>query len=106
MPVAFSSLSLEYVRVPVAAEDQGVAVDPTSNVVEFAFETFADDTEPSSFTAGDWETDPGPPAIYYARILIGPAGTIVLADGKYHIWIKITASPEIPVRRVGVLTIE
>lgn len=103
--IQMSSLSSEFIRSRVSAIEAGVAVDPTSDVVGFAFELLAV-TEPASFTTGTWETDSsGPDPVYYARIQIGPGGDIVLANGEYYGWLKITDSPEIPVRRIGRLRI-
>lgn len=104
MSVTLSSLSTEYIRVKVVAYESGSQVDPTSKAVTFAF-TADSTTEPSGgdWKTGEWETDPAGP-VYYARILVGPTGE-TLTDGKYHVWVKIAGSPEIPVRRVGVLTI-
>lgn len=75
--------------------------------MEFAFMDDVTSAEPGGgdWNAGEWETDSGPPIVYYARILIGPGGGLVLADGKYDVWIRITSAPELPVRHVGRLTI-
>ena len=103
MAVKLSSLSTEYIRVPVSATENGQPVDPTSSTVEFAFMTDPK-LEPTTWYNGSWETAG---TTYYARILIGSgAGGTALADGKYYVWLRITGSPEIPVRRVGVLEIE
>lgn len=106
--VKISSLSLEFLSVPVAAEKTGAPYDPTGDAVDWAFKDFSTDAEPSGgdWVVGNWETDPGPPAIYYARCLVGPGGTTTLTDGKYHVWLRITDSPEIIVRRIGVITVE
>lgn len=95
-----SSLSREYVRCEVRASANGVQVDPTVDIVEFAAVTVG--TEPSSWTAGGWETVPGP--IYFARIMVGGLGssaTLALADGLYDVWVRVTDSPEKPAWRVG-----
>lgn len=104
-----SSLSKEYVRIPVAAlNDAGVLTDPTANTVAIAF-TAGEDTEPTSFTAAAWETsesvqvDVGGQLVatpYKARILVGP-GALVLADGEYTAWVKVTSGAEIPVIAAG-----
>lgn len=109
MHLRISSLSKEYVRIPVATlGDDGESADPTVNVVAIAF-TAAEETEPSSFNAATWETselvdvDVGGIRIrtpYKARILVGPGG-LVLADGEYTAWVKVTAGSEIPVRAAG-----
>ena len=99
--VEFSSISLEYLRSRVDAKEAGVQVDPTGNVVEWAFEQTRD-AEPSSWTAGSWETDnTGPDPVYYARILVGPAGDVTLTDDVYWAWVRVTDSPEVPARQVG-----
>lgn len=105
MAVKIHSLSKEYIKVPVSVEVNGADYDPTGDTVEFSFTTFADDADPTAWNIGDWETDPGPPIRYYGRVVIGTGG-VVLAVGKYHVWVRITDSPEIPVRLVGVLTID
>lgn len=101
-PVLLSSLSLEHVRVRVAATSSGAVVNPTSDTVAMAFKQA--DAEPSGgdWKTASWETDSTQtPAVYYARCLVGPSGTVTLADGSWDVWIKVTDSPEIPVRRVG-----
>jgi len=104
MAVTLSSLSTEYIRAEVSATEAGEPVDPTGGAVEFAFKDT--DVEPAGgdWKTGEWETDPAVSPVYYARILIGPSGE-TLADGKYNVWLKIANSPEIPVRKIGVLTI-
>jgi hypothetical protein len=96
-----SSLSKEYIAVEV--EDLLSGADPTGNSVAFAF--MSSSTEPSSgdFSAGSWRT--GSDGKYYAQALIGPGGTHVLTNGTYYIWVKLTASPEIPIRNVGKIVI-
>lgn len=103
MAVSLSSLSTEYIRVEVTAYESGALVDPTSKAVSFAFITGSTEPSGGDWKTGEWETDPAGPT-YYARILVGPSGE-TLADGRYNVWLKIAGSPEIPVRRVGVLTI-
>lgn len=105
--VTISSTSREYVRLPVAATLDGIAQDPTADTVEFA--AVAVGAEPSSWTAGQWETDTTTdPDTFWARILVsGTAGggTLALADGTYDLWIRVTDSPERPARRVGTLIV-
>lgn len=106
MAVSLSSLSNEYIRVQVSATESGAVVDPTGTAPDFAFMDDTASAEPGGgdWNAGNWETDAGPPIIYYARILVGSAGQVV-AEGKWDVWIRITSSPEIPVRHIGRLTI-
>ena len=105
--VRISSSSREYVLVDIAATVAGVVQDPTGDTVEFAAVTPG--SEPSSWTAGSWETDTTTdPDTYAARILIsgtGGGGTLALADGTYDLWVRITDSPERPARPVCRLVI-
>jgi hypothetical protein len=58
-----------------------------------------DGQDPAS---GDWK-----PAAWdgnYAIVLVGPATSIPLTRGvTYEVWVRITATPEIPVLRPGFL---
>lgn len=105
--VNISVLTTEYIRVRVEAEDSGVPVDPTSNPPEFALLDFDTDPDPvgGDWSNGTWETVvSGSETQYYARIIVGTGG-IVLVVGKYNVWLKVTHSPEIPVRKVGALDV-
>ncbi len=100
--LTLSRLSKEYVRVAVAAEEAGAAVNPTLDVVQMAFTL--NDAEPvaGDWKAATWETDASTtPATYYARCLVGPAGTVVLGAGIYAVSVKVTDNPEVPVRKAG-----
>ena len=105
--IRISSTSREYVRVPVSASEAGVVQNPTGDTVEFSAVTPG--AEPSTWTAGTWETDATTdPDSYYARILIsgtGGGGTLAMADGTYDLWVRITDSPERPARPVCRLVI-
>jgi hypothetical protein len=98
------AVSLEYVRVGVAATAGGAQVNPTNDVVQMAF--VSPTATPST---GDWKTaswDSGNTnGVYTALCLVGPGGTVQLPVGKYQVWVKITDSPEIPARPAGLLQI-
>lgn len=101
-----SSASLEYVRVPVFAKESGAVVNPTSDVVTMAFLTADADPAGGDWKAAVWETDTTTtPDTYYAKCLIGTGGTAVLANGRYQVWVKVTDSPEIPVKPAGLLVV-
>lgn len=103
MALRISSLSTEYVRVPVTATKNGLPYDPTSSTVQMAFPGYGVEPITGDWKSASWETQGGN---YWARCLIGPSGgTITLADGFYDVWVKIADSPETPVRRAGTLTI-
>ncbi len=105
MPYSLSSLSLEYVRLPVSAKDSGAVVNPTADAVAMAFMASGPPAGGDWKTAS-WETDATTtPPTYYARCLVGPGGTVPLAPGTYMIWLKITDAPEIPARPVAPITI-
>ena len=92
-----STLALEYVRSAVARDD---ASDPTGDVVKLAFMSTTANPGSGDWKTSDWETVSG---IYYARCLVGPGGTVTLTAGDYHVWVKVTDNPEIPVRKAGIL---
>lgn len=97
MALQRSVLDLEYVMVPVSTLP---GVDPTSDVVEFAFEPT--NADPTSWTIGSWETIN---SRYFARCLVGPGGDVTLSVDGYWVWVRVTDNPEIIVRRVGRLRI-
>lgn len=102
MAVRLSSLSTEYVKVPVKWIEEGQAVDPTLLPVKFAFLISGEPIE-ADWKTGSWETGG---STYFARCLVGPAGVATLADGTYAMWLRVTSTPETPVKRVGTLVIE
>lgn len=110
-----SNLSTQYLRVPVYARRAGADYDPTGDTVQFALtlrpsSQAADQyNEPASgdWGTGSWETDGG---INYALINVGPSGTVTWpASGTfprfYQVWMKVTATPEVPVLLVGELEV-
>lgn len=98
MTIRLSSLSTEYVYVPVSV---ATGVDPTANLVEMAFVTGSTEPAAEDWNAAEWEPG-GPP--YRIQCLVGGQDTD-LADGTYNIWIRIDAAPESIVRRAGTLVI-
>lgn len=97
-----SSLSTEYIRVSVSVTKAGIPFDPTGDTVQMAFPLPNVEPVLADWKASSWESTGGN---YWARCLVGPSGTVTLADGNYDVWVKITDSPEIPVRKVGSLSI-
>lgn len=96
-----ASSSTEYVNVPILATIAGTPYNPTADAVQMAFVTGP--SQPTVFFAGDWVTTVQ--GTFIAQCLIGPAGPNVLAPGLYTVWIKITDSPEVPVKPAGTLQI-
>lgn len=106
MPHQISTASTEYVLARVTARVSGGFANPTTNTVQMAF--LATQLAPISgdWKSASWETDAvSEPDTYYARCLVGPAGTVTLAAGDYEVWVKITDSPENPVLRCGQLRV-
>lgn len=97
-----SALTLEYLRYPITARRDGADIDPTGDAVAFA--VVAARTEPVSgdWKVGEWEIDGD---TTYARVLVGPGGTITLTPERYDVWLRITDDPEIPVRKIGSLRV-
>lgn len=107
MPVAeISAASLEYVRVPVAAQSSGIAVNPTADVVQLAFMSGRTNPATGDWKAASWDTDVTTvPPTYRARCLVGPGGAVTLSPGTYLVWVKVTDSPEMPVKPAGPLKV-
>ena len=99
MASTISVLSTEYLRYTVQATIAGTPYNPSGDTVAFAFPLTG--MSPSTWYTGSWEQVG---VTYVARILIGPSGQ-TLSTGSYDVWIKITDSPEIPVRKVDTLTV-
>jgi hypothetical protein len=100
-----SVLSKEYRRWPVALTVDGAVIDPTTDPVSLAFMATAETPETSDFVAATWETVAFTPPKYYARLLIGPSGDVVLAPGTYRVWLKVTDNPEVPVLPIDTLAV-
>ena len=98
-----SALSLEYVKVQVTALENGTAIDPTTDIVSMAFPVTNVVPVSGDWKSASWETTPT--GAYYARCLVGPGGTVTLAAGRYDIWIRVSDSPEVPVKQAGQLLI-
>jgi hypothetical protein len=97
-----STLSLEYVRVPVQATENGVLVNISGDSVQMAFPATGVAPVTGDWKGASWETDPTVvPNVYFARCLVGPGGAVVLGAGTYDVWLKITDNPEIPTRKAG-----
>ena len=95
--------SVEYLRVPVCATRAGVPYDPTADPVAFAFCPAASADDPAddlTYHNGIWETVSG---VHYAKCLYGSGWT--LSPGAYLVLLKITDSPETPVKKAGWLKV-
>ena len=98
--------SLEYVLVPIAVKESGNLVDPTADTVQMAFTNEGVDPLDTDWNAGSWETDSSQfQAVYYARCLVGPGGTITLTAQVWDTYVKIIDVPETPVLAAGQIRI-
>ncbi len=100
MSQRISALSKEYVKVQVSATESGAAIDPTPDVVAMAIVTGTPVS--GDFHTATWETAG---TKYYARLLVGPGAALTLTPGTYGVWVKVTDSPEVPVKRSGALVV-
>lgn len=104
MTATISSLSTQYVKVPVTITENDVVIDPTTDDVEFAYTADAT-TEPeeSDWVDGLWETAAGR---YLAKVLTGPTGGVVdPGDGAWQLWVRISHAPETIVMPAGTVVI-
>ena len=107
MSATISALSLIYVRVPVQATKAGVQYNPTADSVVMAFVPVGTVPASGDWKAATWEVENATAQVptYNARCLVGPGGTVQLAQGSYVVWVKVTDSPEIPVLQSDALTV-
>lgn len=104
--LTISTASLEYVRVPVGAVTAGAPVNPTGDTVAMAFLAGVGPPAGGDWKTASWDTDASTyPPTYHAQCLVGPAGTVTLTAGVYSVWVKVTDSPESPVKRAGQIKI-
>lgn len=100
---SISTVSKEYIKVPVAYTVAGVVSDPTALVVELAFPLKDVDPVTGDWKTGSWESAN---ARYWARLLVGPGSTFgALARGDYDVWVRVTATPEVPAMKAGRLQV-
>lgn len=78
--------------------------DPTGLVVSFAF--VQGDDRPSTFTAGTWDGAYASGRATAVTPTIGTTGSgagVELAAGLWYAYVKVTDSPEVPVRSCGTI---
>jgi hypothetical protein len=82
-----SHLSTEYVKVPIVHGPANL----TTLTVQMAIIPQGQDPVSGDWKAASWIGSD-------AAVLIGPSTTLPLTKGvTYGVWVKITASPEVPV---------
>lgn len=104
--LVISSLSTEYVVVPVNAVYDGNPIDPVTNTVQFSFTT-GYGIKPTIWNLGVWDPNPIQGIWYNAKCLIGPGpDAIPLEPGTYTVWIMINDDPEVPIKQTGTIVIQ
>lgn len=99
-----SAASTQDVFVPVTANINGVAYDPTADPVSLAFLPNGITPTSGDWHSAVWQTNGG---VNYAVCLVGPAnGGVVLATGTWTVWAKVTDDPEVPVLMAGYLNVK
>lgn len=92
-----STLSTEYLLLPLKATHNGAAYDPTGDTVQAAVVATGIAVANGDFVTASWE-----PNTTSVRVLVGPGTTIgTLAPGFYDAYSRITDSPEVPVLAHG-----
>lgn len=104
MALAIKASSTEPIKVQVDKVLAGTLQDLSAKTVEMAF--MQSGTAPSS---GDWKAATWDiwtqPTRYFAMCRVGPAGTVTLAAGRYAVWVRVTDSPDLPVKEAGALVV-
>lgn len=100
MPLTMRADTLEYATATITADH-----DITGKVIEVALPSTG--VAPSAWIAATVVTVEPVGSTFRAkyRILIGPAGQVTLTAGTYDWTVRLTDDPEVPVRKVDVLTI-
>ena len=102
--LTISSVSTQYVLVPVTFTVGGTHVDPTADVVQMAFVAPGTTPQESDWKSATWEVTIGQfgaANTYAAKCLVGPIGTVALAAGGWATYVRITDNPEKPAIKAG-----
>jgi hypothetical protein len=92
------AVSVEYVHVPVTSD---VQLDTQAVQIVFLGAT-ASPTDATTWNDAEWEGSAG--TTRSARILIGTGSDVgELAAGTWSVWVKVTDTPEVPVRSAGTI---
>lgn len=93
MSLTITTHTIEYLFADVTVD--GAAPDDSLDV---AIALPAEGEAPADWITAVWDAG-------RARILVGTGGDIVLAAGRYDLWVKVTSSPEIPARKAGLVIV-
>lgn len=104
MTLSISSLSTQYIQVPVTALESGLPVNPTSNTVSIAFVLGRLNPVTADWQTGTWQTS-SVNGQYFAQVLVGPDGAVTLTEGAWTVWLQVVASPETVIIQTGSLVV-
>lgn len=89
------------VRIPSSSriyyrQQVKTATDPMALPVSMAAKVYDLEPDAADFKTATWVTEGG---LWYAQVLVGEdgQGLGVLPEGIYKTWVKVTATPEVPV---------
>jgi hypothetical protein len=95
------------VHASVAASSAGVDIDPTIDAVALAFVAQGSLPAAGDWKTGSWLNDTTTvPTTHFARALVGPSpGVVTLAPGIFDVYVRVTDSPEQPIKKAGSLRV-
>ncbi len=98
---------VKYIYSDCTVTKAGVAYDPTTDVVKWAFLPVGSPLSGATWTTGSWETVG---SVHSARILVaavvGVGADIVLPIGNYTAYYQVTDSPEAPRIPCGTVSVQ
>lgn len=99
-----SAASVEYVRARV--RDQWADAALSGLTVEVAFVASGAPDE-DDWVAASWNGTQvvGGETFYVVRVLVGPGADADPGEGDWQMWVRVTASPQVPVLPAGVLRV-
>lgn len=89
----------EYIKVPLTEWAPSI-VDPTTLVVELAAITGSSDPLEADWVTATWVTES---TVVKARVLWQSLVAVPTARTSYTVWMRVTATPEVPVLHCGTL---
>lgn len=101
MAATIPAVSTEYLHGPVTAS---ATLDTQTVEVAFVTPASAVPSDATSWITATWEG--GAATTRTWRVLIGPGSAAPLAAGSYGVWVRITDTPEVPIRKHDILTIQ
>ena len=102
---SLSSLSTQYVLVPIRAYYQGQPYNPTALPVQMAFISGWAKPGGGDWKTASWAWTTAVNGYYAAQWLVGPTGTATLAVATYNVWTWVEGVSEQPIQTSGTLTI-